>query len=651
MPLTPGAEVAGYRIVEQAGRGGMATVYKAYQPTLSRYVAIKVLPPSMASGGDFDERFRNEAVRLAALRHPSIPAVFDYGTADGVTYIASDFIDGGTLSDQLGSPLPLDYTTSVLAPIASALDYAHSRGVIHRDIKPSNILLTRDARPMLTDFGIARMLTPDVSMTQTGMILGTPQYMAPEQGAGETSAAADIYSLAVVAYHMLTGRVPFDAATPMAVILAHQQEPLPLPRTINPAMSEAVEGALLKGLSRDPGARYPSAGALIRALTEAGNVTSAVAPPPPAPLAEPRPAEPLAAPLLPAPRRSRRPALLAAVLVLALLAAGGAGGWYLTHRSTVSPAAVAAPVAPHPARWQQWIHMTGVVDIRARSDGRLLAAANGGLELLGRDGAFGAYSPAYKVDPSGEAYIAVSPGIAMAQPACTFPIDQTYALRLQAPLGITQVDVAGKVSNFVTIAGIDGLSAIGFDTGGRFGHRLLVAGTHSGATVLVAIDCTGHTTTITSQAPRIEGGLAVAPPAFRGYAGDVVAADEITGRIIAIAPDGTSTVVANSGVPVGQDLGIESPGFVPPFFLQKNGFAYVADRATAKNAHPGTDSVLRLSAAELAAAGVQTGDLLVVTEGGSLTIDVRCATTCTVRNVASGPDVAHGEGSLTFTVG
>jgi hypothetical protein len=611
----------------------MATVYKAYQASLSRFVAVKVLPPYLAADPDFETRFRDEAVRLAALRHPSIPAVFDYGTADGVTFIVSDYIDGGTLAQQLGRPLPLDYTVSLLTPVASALDYAHARGVVHRDIKPSNILLTRDGTPMLTDFGIARMLAPDRAVTQTGVILGTPQYMAPEQGAGETSTAGDVYSLGVVAYHMLTGRVPFDAATPMAVILAHQQDPLPLPRSINPALSPEVEAVLLKALSRDPDARHPTAAALVRALAAATG-------------------EPPSAATLVAPASTgggKRPIAWAVVAAALLVVVLGAVALAVARSRGGTAPVPAAPAANQVARWQQWVHIPGILDVDgSRSDGRLLVAANGSLVLLGRDGSFGAYSPAYRVDAASESYIAVSPGVTMSQPACTFPADDTYALSLQSPLGVTRIDAQGHVSRLATISGVDGLNGIAFDTVGHFGHRLLVTGSQPNVSVLVGVDCNGGSTVLL-RGPRVEGGVAVAPLGFGPYSGDLVAPDELSGQIFALGTSG-GRVVALSGLPVGQDTGVESAGFVPAGFMARGGFAYVADRATAKNAHPGTDNALRLSSADLARAGLVDGDLLVVTEGGSLTVAVHCGSTCAVHKVATGPDVAHGEGHIAFVV-
>ena len=267
MKLEEGSELGGYRIVEQVGQGGMAVVYKAYQASLSRFVALKVLPPHLSADPDFQARFQVEAVRVAGLRHANILIVHDYGEIDGVTYIATEFVDGGTLDQQLGKPLPVEYVVEILQPVASALDYAHARGVVHRDVKPSNVLLARDGHPLLSDFGLARMMTPDADVTQAGMILGTPQYMAPEQSLGEPGPASDIYSLGVVAYEMLTGRVPFSAPTPMAVVLAHREDPLPMPRSINPAISAANEAALLKALARKPEDRFQSASGLVRALS------------------------------------------------------------------------------------------------------------------------------------------------------------------------------------------------------------------------------------------------------------------------------------------------------------------------------------------------------------------------------------------------
>ena len=280
MNLAPGAALGAYRISAPIGRGGMATVYKAYQPGLSRYVAIKVLPPTLAGEAGFEERFRQEAVAIARLRHPNILSIFEYGEERGMHYLITEYVDGGELSDQLGVPLPVSYVVGMLDPIAAALDYAHARGIFHRDVKPSNILLHRGGKPVLADFGVAKLVDSSQRLTQTGAVLGTPEYMAPEQALGQPfTAASDQYALAIVAYQMLTGRVPYTADTPVAVLLAHLQQPLPPPRAINPTLGRDVETALLRGLAKRPEDRYPNVSAFTSALAGAGRVQLNVRPP------------------------------------------------------------------------------------------------------------------------------------------------------------------------------------------------------------------------------------------------------------------------------------------------------------------------------------------------------------------------------------
>ena len=271
MTLIPGQTIGPYRVVEQIGRGGMATVYKAHQPALDRFVALKVLPAHLAEDPGFRERFRAEAVTIAQLRHPNILHVFDYGAEEGLHYLVTEFVDAGTLADRIGTPLSPDYVTGVLRPIAAALDYAHGHGVVHRDVKPSNVLLEQDGTPVLSDFGLARMLMSALPrLTRTGAVVGTPEYMAPEQAVGEEAGApADRYALAVIAYELLTGSVPFSAETPLATLLAHAHQPLPLPRAQNPRLTPGAESVLLKGLAKRPADRYPSATTFVDALSAA----------------------------------------------------------------------------------------------------------------------------------------------------------------------------------------------------------------------------------------------------------------------------------------------------------------------------------------------------------------------------------------------
>jgi serine/threonine protein kinase/Tfp pilus assembly protein PilF len=262
-----GQTVGGYRIVERIGKGGMATVYKAYQPSLDRYVAVKVLPSYYAEQDEsFLARFKREARAIAKLRHPNILMVMDYGEERETAYIVMEYVDAGTLKERLGQPLTLLEMSSLIGQISSALDYGHGEGIVHRDVKPSNVLLPKPDWVLLTDFGLAKMVGGSL-ITVTGMTVGTPAYMSPEQGKGEkVDAHTDIYSLGVVLYEMATGTVPYTAETPMAVVVKHIVDPLPLPRSINPDLPESVERIILKALAKDPNNRFHKAGEIAEAL-------------------------------------------------------------------------------------------------------------------------------------------------------------------------------------------------------------------------------------------------------------------------------------------------------------------------------------------------------------------------------------------------
>ncbi len=265
-----GQDVGGYRIISQIGRGGMATVFKAYQASLDRYVAVKVMPPYYAEQDDtFLKRFRQEAKAIASLRHPNILIVIDYGEEDETTYIVMEFVEAGTLTEIMGKPMAPDQILGLTDQVAGALHYAHEQGVVHRDIKPSNILLPKPDWPLLTDFGLAKIVGGS-QLTQSGTIAGTPAYMSPEQGRGEkVDSRSDIYSLGIVLYEMATGVVPFHAETPMAVVVKHIIDPLPLPRSKNPELSEGIERVILKSLSKDPDDRFQDAQEMAKALKEA----------------------------------------------------------------------------------------------------------------------------------------------------------------------------------------------------------------------------------------------------------------------------------------------------------------------------------------------------------------------------------------------
>src|SRR6266536_506802 len=252
MKVAPGVRIGPYEVMEQVGRGGMATVFKAYHHALERMVAIKVLPDFMAEDPEFRERFRREAIAIARLRHPNILTVFD---------------QGGTFAQELGKPLPMARALEVLGAVASALDYAHESGVLHRDVKPSNILMTKEGKSVLGDFGLARMMAANQRLTRLDMVVGTPEYMSPEQcSGGDAGPASDQYSLAVVTFEALTGHPPFHAETPAAVLLAQMRSPLPAPRSVNPDLAPGVEQALVRALAKEPGDRFPSCSAFVEAL-------------------------------------------------------------------------------------------------------------------------------------------------------------------------------------------------------------------------------------------------------------------------------------------------------------------------------------------------------------------------------------------------
>ena len=317
----------------------------------------------------------------------------------------------------------------------------------------------------------------------------------------------------------------------------------------------------------------------------------------------------------------------------------------------LAPVSVRADVVT----WQRWMSIPGVFDVGGPRNGFLVVAGSAALYLVHPEGEvapFARGSGGYHDDPGAEAYLAVSPGAHVGASDCDFVRDETFILRLHSPLGITRVDAAGlSSSSFATVPGVSSLNGIAFDTTGAFDHRLLVSGSSGGKIAIAAIDCKGAVQVITTSAPTLEGGLAVAPRHFGAFGGDLIAPDELSGHIYAIAPDGTVTVVAQPPLPAGGDIGVEGVGFVPAGFMSGAGGAvYFADRLTPGGAHPGSDSVLRLTASDLASAGVQDGDLLVATEGGATMVAVRCAASCIVIPVVTTPTSAHGEGHLVFTM-
>jgi len=266
-----GQSLGRYHILEKLGEGGMATVYKAYDTRLERNVAVKVILPQRRFSEKFLKRFEREAKALAGLSHPNIVKVLDYGEHEGLPYLVMEYLPGGTLKQKLGQPLDWKEAARLLIPIARALEYAHQQKIIHRDVKPANILLTHSGEPMLSDFGIAKILESEetVDLTASGLGIGTPEYMAPEQGLGQAvDHRADIYALGTVYYEMVTGRKPYRADTPMAVLLKKATEPLPRPRQFASNLPQAVENVLLKALARDPQNRYQDCAAFSATLED-----------------------------------------------------------------------------------------------------------------------------------------------------------------------------------------------------------------------------------------------------------------------------------------------------------------------------------------------------------------------------------------------
>jgi tRNA A-37 threonylcarbamoyl transferase component Bud32 len=270
-----GKTIGKYRIVEHLGRGGMAEVYKAYQSNLDRYVAIKMMHAFLADEKEFLTRFEREAKVVATLRHPNIVQVYDFDFEGDVAYMVMEFISGETLKSRMqalemqGQWVALDDAARIVLAVGSALKYAHERGMVHRDVKPANVMITLEGQVILTDFGIAKIVSTS-NLTASGAMVGTPSYMAPEQGMGQPGdERSDIYSLGVMLYQLVLGRLPYDADTPLAVVLKHINEPLPLPKALNPEISDELNAVILKSLEKDPHNRYQKVADLAADLRQA----------------------------------------------------------------------------------------------------------------------------------------------------------------------------------------------------------------------------------------------------------------------------------------------------------------------------------------------------------------------------------------------
>ncbi|GIK54676.1 MAG: protein kinase [Chloroflexi bacterium] len=271
-----GKTIGKYHIEEQLGRGGMAEVYKGYQESLDRYVAIKIMHTFLSSEDDFLQRFKREARAMAALGHPNIVRVYDFDTyGKDSYYLVMEFIDGGTLKQKLeelaaaGESFPLEQSVKMIADVADALAYAHRRGMVHRDIKPANIMLRKETgQAVLTDFGIVKLMgSQTMAYTATGALIGTPSYMSPEQALGKPGdARVDIYSLGVLLFQMVTNQLPFAADTPLAVVMKHVNEPIPQPVAFNPDIPLDLQNIIIKSLAKNPDDRFQTAAEMAAAL-------------------------------------------------------------------------------------------------------------------------------------------------------------------------------------------------------------------------------------------------------------------------------------------------------------------------------------------------------------------------------------------------
>lgn len=268
-----GHQFGDYVVEALLGNGGMARVYRALDPNLNRTVAIKVIAPNFANDPEYARRFKREAQAVAKLNHPNIVSVYQFGQSDGIYFMAMAFVDGVDLdwliNDYSSDKKSLSYDDllRIIAQIASALDYAHKQGVIHRDIKPGNIMLNNQGRAFLTDFGLVR----DLAVPTLGEIFGSPKYMSPEQAINSAMVVpqSDLYSLGVVMYEMVTGRVPFNAAHPNETAAMHIEEQPPRPRRYNPSLPDGLERVILRLLEKRPEDRYQTGAEMVNALRQA----------------------------------------------------------------------------------------------------------------------------------------------------------------------------------------------------------------------------------------------------------------------------------------------------------------------------------------------------------------------------------------------
>lgn len=281
-----GQQIGEFTVMERIGRGGMATVYRAHQPSMHRDIALKVLQLEDAPDESFRRRFEQEAEMIASLEHIHILPVFSYGITGNIAYLAMRLLRGGSLADLMHlHPLLLERSVDLFSQIAQGLAYAHSKGIVHRDLKPANILLDEVGHAYLTDFGLAKLIDGDVDMTKSGNIVGTPSYMSPEQLRGEVlDHRSDVYSAGVILYQMLTGRQPFegDSRDVISIIYKHLEKMPPRPREHNPGLPDEVENIAMKALAKKPDDRFDTIGEMASKLQAVTGIRSTSSYPPPA---------------------------------------------------------------------------------------------------------------------------------------------------------------------------------------------------------------------------------------------------------------------------------------------------------------------------------------------------------------------------------
>jgi eukaryotic-like serine/threonine-protein kinase len=345
----------------------MATVYRAVDPRFEREVAVKVLPVELLRDPSFRARFEREAKLIAALEHPAIVPVYDFGEEEGQPYLVMRYMPGGSLADRIrkNGPLPTAEAATVLQRIGSALDRAHRQGIIHRDLKPANILFDQYGDAFLADFGIARLESTTISLTGSHVI-GTPAYMSPEQARGEVKldGRSDIYALGVILFEMLTGQMPYKADTPMAMFIKHAFDPIPRAHDLKKDLPPACQAVIERAMAKERDGRFPTGSALAAAAATLASAATTTNPPAPKTTVIP-PARPKSTPATDAPTRARRPlpvgviaAIVGGVLVIALLcligrtflpAVLGLSGDETATVTVVAPLALTEPAATTPA--------------------------------------------------------------------------------------------------------------------------------------------------------------------------------------------------------------------------------------------------------------------------------------------------------------